>query len=504
MAIVNGEVRPDVRVSSVQSTGRTGERLAELSISRTASGWAAGQRQRIDALAWQQVVVLQPVALGVGENRVCVLFSGRFEHATYRVEGRSDRVGLSAVCDWSRQLDTPLEPVSAILTLGDALKALARAVGGFDAALLELDAMSHPVRFGRGEAPTAGDLLRMLVDRFGLIVRTHHVWDGRGVRTRVSIRSSRHGRIVWVQVPAVGNVIGERQVNESARAIKLSGQASAQVVESTFELVPGWDLSGEGEADNEYSKSISTDFDCVASVYRLWVLNEDGAFGAPVFDLSSLFDEGRPIVPQPLRFDPALALDATGQSVGVVVEYTVNDGISWHRYPGVVINRRERAAVYFDDDTLPADLFDAAKAGTARVRVTASLTSPLPTECVRWAGNPFVGEPVVSHHDFGDRFQFRRVDQSSKYAEEIASGQRASDACDDRLELEQWVARLSQIAGANGSAMQVDLSGLVIGLRVGDRLAVDVGEPRMALRKIELDWEQDRTRVWIERVGGRL
>jgi hypothetical protein len=197
--------------------------------------------------------------------------------------------------------------------------------------------------------------------------------------------------------------------------IRFIAEAAGPVVESTFALVGGWDAADEALADGEYSKSGSSDFEAVANVFRLWVLNEDGAFTAepfdrgPAFDLTTLFDDGRAIEPQPLRFGHALSQDAAGRSVGVVVEMSIDGGASWSRYPGTASVLSDRAGVYLADDALPAGFLAAVRGGVGKIRVTATLRNPLPLQSVRWRGNPFTGAFRTQRLKLGDAFGWRRV-----------------------------------------------------------------------------------------------
>lgn len=502
VVVVDGQLWPDVRLVSIEETGPSGERRAVLTTEHGVTGWNPGGCEQVGPLESRRLVVLQPVALSGGDHGMYVLFSGRVDRVGGRFDERADRLELYAKCDWSQHLVVPITGLPDEPTVGDAIETLRTAIEHVSVARLTADDLMQPLGLVTRSVKTAGELVRVLIDRHDLLVQHQHTWDGRRVHTTSSVIAAKHGRVAKFGAIGDGELVGSIRANGAIRAVKLIGLASAPIVESTFELKPGWDPVSEGQADGAYGKSTNPDFDEVASVYRLWVLNEDGVFGEPAYDLAALFNGDQPISPQALRFDNALTHDAMGKSVGVVVDHSIDEGGVWQRYPGMVVNRRDHAAVYIDDDELPLDYLNAARAGTARVRVTATLTSPLPTEVVRWAGNPFAGLYEARRLDLRDRFVWRRIDAASKYAADVKDGVRTSDARDDRADLDAWLARCARTASMGGTSGRVDLAGSVVGLRVGDRLGATVGEPVVAVSRIERDWARDRTRVHFEPIGG--
>jgi hypothetical protein len=297
----------------------------------------------------------------------------------------------------------------------------------------------------------------------------------------------------------------------SARPVKFVAEADAQVVESTFDLMPGWDASDQAGAESEYARSTSSDFDAVANVFRLWVLNEDGAFEGLTFDLTTFFDEGRAITPRAMRFEQALTRDSAGRSVGTPIEYSLDGGMSWSHWPGVAVVLRDRAGVSLDDDALPAGFLDAVRSGAGRIRITATLRSPLPQHRVRWRGNPFAGAFDERCVDVSDRFAWRRVAPTSKFADQVASGDRSADLVDDRAAMMTWLAQYAIESAATSGRATVSAVGPMLGLRVGDRLdqfagrAIDVTlvdpashAPAATLVKIQHRWDTSRSELLWE------
>jgi hypothetical protein len=260
--------------------------------------------------------------------------------------------------------------------------------------------------------------------------------------------------------------------------------AQPQIVESTFTLLPAWDPAHQNQPDAQYAKSTSSDFDSLANVFRLWLLNEDASLPAPAapFDLSSLFDEDRSIPPTPLPFRDCLTLDAAGRSVGIIIELSTDAGSTFTRYPAAARILPDRAGIYLDDDTLPPSLIAAVRLNHAHLRVTASLRSPLPTTAIRWRGNPFLG-PFATHHlDTRSAFHHRRVAPTSRFHPDHPAATllnppspNTADVADDRAALAAHLAHHASAAAASHPATTsqhtFDLPRLTLTHRPGDQLA---------------------------------
>jgi hypothetical protein len=214
-------------------------------------------------------------------------------------------------------------------------------------------------------------------------------------------------------------------------------------------------------------------------VYRLWVLNEDGRFSLPPFAAGPVFDvEGffgvAPLPPQPLRFLPCLTLDDRGVRRPVRVEVSCDGGNNWTVYGGVVCVATDRAAVYLDDGTLPPSLIAAGGTGSARLRVTAVLPSPVAVQEQRWQGNPFAGALPPRPLFLGNVFRFARVAPTSLHYAGIAAGELHAIQRDDTQALRQWLVRRMRreelAAGGGAGRGTLTLAGTWPLLRVGDRV----------------------------------
>ena len=340
-----------------------------------------------------------------------------------------------------------------------------------------------------------GDALEQVLAEGGLTIHRELATPLRGEEVRV-VHVASHGRTITlpsrVRIDASSQASPTR-MNRRSGAQHWVALAQGQVVEFTAELVAGWDPSLQDEADTTYEKSAGVGFAMVRDVFRLWALNEDGHFTAapfdrgPAFDLSTLF--GQRIELQRLTFESCLTIDPSGQRLEPIVEVSIDSGTTWSRYAGSIVIRSDRAAVYLDDTTLTAGLIDAARASTARVRVTASLRCPVPMSVERWTGNPFAGSAPDRVLQTGGAFEFSRVDDSSVHAIAVRSGALRAIESDSTMPMQRWLDAKVLGAASSESSSQISessmnetvsmrLSGALPWLRVGDRIALprDTGD----------------------------
>ncbi|HEX7009115.1 MAG TPA: hypothetical protein VF184_03980, partial [Phycisphaeraceae bacterium] len=330
---------------------------------------------------------------------------------------------------------------------------------------------------------SAGQVLRALLEPYGLLI-VRDLWrEGLTLLERRHVRPAGRGRPVWARWAQQGQPMSDAERVEAELPVEAAqmwvARGAGKVVESTFELVGGWDPMLEGQADEQYGRATSSDFATYANAYRRWVLNEDGAFTGPpynrgaAFDLNAFFDQTN-IRSQPLRFLDCLTLDDAASPRLPVVEVSTDSGLSWSQYPGKAAVLEHRAGVYLDDDTLPAAFLAAAKNGTAKVRVTASLRSPEPIEARRWRGNAFAGTQPARVFELGEAFAWRQVGAASIHAEAVQAGALEADQVDQRHALNVWlVNRLRQEderQTARSARGRITLSGAWALLRAGDRL----------------------------------
>ncbi len=374
---------------------------------------------------------------------------------------------------------------------------------------------------------SVGQALLRILEPHGLIVQRDITRESNRVIERRAVRPEGSGRVIrlgWAGGDHTwGQVVGVDADHRAKRSRQWVARDEGWRVESTFELVHGWDPSLEGQADSTYSKADNPQFNTYANVYRLWVLNEDGRFSGepynqgPAFDLETLF--GQAVAPaQPLRFLSNLTLDDTGSGKQPIVEASTDNGMNWKVYPGLVEVRADRAAVYLRDTVLDTEFLSAAQAGQARVRVTASLQSPEPVQVARWSGNPFAGEQPAEVLDAGEAFSFRRVASQSIHYAGVVNGTLDAEQADDTNAMDHWLINqmlLADVAGGGQRRVGVTLIGSWPWLRVGDRLinasgagvdgmgrAEAVGGGGGRVRSVRCTWSEGR--VSSGRGQGRL
>ena len=369
-------------------------------------------------------------------------------------------------------------------TLGTAL-ATVSALAGLELSLnwltAELRNLPLVQEIDLGQA--TGRVLRRILEPYGLVIQRDLVRESATVIERRSVRPAMHGRAVrlaWADdqrpLGQVLSVIADRPPQAAQPWIV---RAEGWLVESTFELVNGWDPALEGEPDSSYSKVDNGNFSTYANVFRLWALNEDGQFSNPpynqgdAYDLAAFFQHF-PIRPRLLRFLPALTLDDAGVRRSPIVEISTDNGSNWSVYPGSARVRTDRAAVYLDDTTLPSAFLAAAQLGIAKVRITASLRSPIPVEVLRWSGNPFAGTNPAKVFDLGDAFRFQRVAPGSIHFTSIQSGTIKADEINQTATMNNWLInrqrRADELVDDEAGKATLKLSGTWPLLRIGDRL----------------------------------
>lgn len=238
-------------------------------------------------------------------------------------------------------------------------------------------------------------------------------------------------------------------------------------------LTPGWDATLEGQPDTDYDHRQSTDFSRFGNVYRRWILNEDATQDAPVLDLAALF--GQPALPPTaLPFGRCLTLDDAGQSLPPIIEISTDAGVAWSRLTEPATLLHDRAGVVLDSITLPPAVLAAAKNSDLRVRITATLASPLPLSVQRWQGNPFadVGPDVILNASA--RFTVNRLLPGSLHDAAVRSGELAADLRDDTQPLADWLMhqldRDTQAAAQSTAQARLTLANARPEIRVGDRL----------------------------------
>jgi hypothetical protein len=327
-------------------------------------------------------------------------------------------------------------------------------------------------------AKSVSNMLRSLLESFGLVIQRDITRQGGTItelRTVRAISSGRPIRINWGDDDRpMGDALKVKADRPTPTARLWIARAGGWRVESTFDLVGGWDPALEGQPDDEYNKNKSSNFTTYADVYRRWVLNEDGFYtGAPynrgpAFDLTTFFG-GANVDPQPLAFQSNLTLDGFGSPLKPIVEMSTDSGLNWSVYPKSTSILDDRAGVYLSSVSLPANFLTAAKAGTARVRVTASLLSPLRVEIPRWHGNAFTSVLAPLVFDLSDRFRFQRVNKNSVHYTGVLTGTLAADEVDHSNPMLGWLVRRLGRHSRDGRAT-LELAGAWPLIRPGDCL----------------------------------
>jgi len=266
---------------------------------------------------------------------------------------------------------------------------------------------------------TAGDAILRAARRGGLSLRPME--EGRGI---VFYRPGRQGRVQSVRLQRAGSAMSLGGSNLWQGRIAFRRRPGRRPVtaigerkryEATFELCKGWDASLETSRWRDFVLTEICDSPGRADVYRKWVLNEhEGYCGSPwnlsAYDFTSISATDF-ASREPRRFLPCLSTDASGRSLGVVVEVRLSSEGHWQRWPGPVAVAEDECAVYLGGDSLPGEFLQAAVEGQAQVRVTATIQADAPLT-VEVPGDPNLAREVL---DCSDRCFWRKVHPGSAF-----------------------------------------------------------------------------------------
>lgn len=481
LVLVDGVPDPDLSVVAMTFEAPLDQREATLQI-------AGRLAQAPGSLAQSEITVAVPHRLSDGETRWQVLLSGRW-HEDDRDQSSGTDKSQRVIHD--RLADLLSEPIALLgpwlddeLPLDDVLSRFSALLDAELVLACEADLLATAVTSSSPQTDTIARRLQPVLSSLGLTLIQTRQLDGQAVRRSLAVLPKRSGRRVSLPWPddqgRGGSVVSVVVDRASSPPRAWVAQGDRPVVEDTFVLQAGWDPGLQGQPDSDYGRLTSSDFSLFGSVYRTWVLNEDGAYNDAPFNLGSAFDVGALFdqpgtIAQPIRFRSCLTRSSAGRRLLPVIESSTDSGASWSAYPGQAEVMTDRAGVLLTDDVLPGAILSAAKAGTLRLRVTATLISPNAIEETRWDGNPFAGPAPTRVVDFSDRFAWAYVAPTSIHRGAIDTGILDADTVDDRAAMRaELQAHIADQPGPEATA-RLDLIGAWTALRVGDRVADALG-----------------------------
>ena len=443
--------------------------------------------RRADFLG-DEITVALPHALSDGEVRWQVLLSGVIAEDDREQSARRERDERLVQDRFSMILEEPAALLGPWPDDGFTLKeVLARLSARIDAELViacDAELVATQVRSPSPQSNTIRSILLSAFASSGLALEQSLEFVRQQVCRAITVLPQRQGRRVSLPWPnsngrggSVVSVVVDRDPRPPRAWVARGGRP---VVEDTFVLHPGWVPSLQGQPDSDYGRLTSSDFTRFGSVYRSYVLNEDGAYSEAPFDVGSAFDVGALFnqpgtIQSPLRFGSCLTVNASGRRLGPVVESSTDSGATWSAYPGQATVMNDRAGVELIDDVLPSSILSAAKAGTLRIRVTASLTSPNRIKEHRWDGNPFAGPAPTRVLDYSEQFAWAYVAPTSIHRNAIEAGSLKAEAIDQRPALRQALqTHIAELPGPDASVV-LELAGAWSAFRPGDRVAEAIG-----------------------------
>jgi hypothetical protein len=359
-------------------------------------------------------------------------------------------------------------------TVADALGYLLATAVPADVQTQSLDDLNSLAGYiDLGELNIAGmtvlDALVRIAKRGGLAVRA----AGQGVGLIV-YRPGVAGRSMEVQLQQAGSTFSPAASNLCRsdvtilrrpwrKSVLAVGQAKRY--ESTFTLLPGWDRSLETTRWRDFVRSMSGDWERRCDVYRKWVLNEHGWYSAPPWNLATYdfaaISATDFCLPTPRQLLPCLSTNPNQQSLGVVVEVRTDPAKPWRQWRGSVWASRDECAVYFGEDALGGEYFQAVSQGTAQVRVTATIEADAKLQVLA-NGDPGCGMEVL---DLSARAAWRKVYAGSVFYRDAELGPPAER--DDTDLLTRSAARCQQ-SFAQCVQARLELGWIDTGFQVGD------------------------------------
>jgi hypothetical protein len=338
-----------------------------------------------------------------------------------------------------------------------SLAELAALAGGIDLGTLDITGL------------TAAEALTRIATRGGLELRS-----ARGGLGLEFYHPGMPGRKAAVALQPAGAAFSPSRTNlwkgqvvirrrPARRAVLVLG--AAKRYESTFAMAPGWDASLQTARWRDFVRSHCPNWTQRADVYRKWVLNEHGWYAVapwnlPIFDFSGVSAEDFG-VPRPRQLLPCLSCDRNGSSLGVVADVRCGANAPWRRWRGPLWVSTDECAIYLGGDGLPADFFQAAAAGVAAVRVTATveadvrLTAEVP-------GDPMQGKIVI---DAADRAKWNHVHSGSVFGGNPNLG--PPDERDDSAGLME-LAQRHAVVDSTATQAELTLGWVNVGYFVGD------------------------------------
>ena len=367
-------------------------------------------------------------------------------------------------------------------TLADAMAYLLAAYlpEGVEApALADLADLAGPVELPAMDVSgrSAYDVLASLAGHAGLRIRA-----GADAASLAFYRPGVDGPDRRVGLQPAGQALQLDQTNLHRADIQLTARPAAPTLlllgqpkryEVTFSLLPGWDPCVSVARWRDTVRSLSSDWLMYADVFRKWVLNEHGWYSGPPWNLATtsfaaISAADFPLsVPRPLG--PCLSTNAAGASLGIVLELRLSASQPWRRWRGPLWTSATQAAVYLGGDALPCDYFDAALAGTAQLRVTATVQADTRLS-LRIDGDESVPAQLVEIPRAG----WAAVSPASVFLGQ--SGLGAPAVCDDTPLLQAWADARGQLL-APACAASLELGWMDTSMAVGDRVERIAGRP---------------------------
>lgn len=366
------------------------------------------------------------------------------------------------------------DPLARAWTVADALAYLLAAYVPAQVQtqdLSELESLGGCVELGEMDVSgmKVGEAIQAVAHRAGLQLRAAR--EGAGL---VIYRPGADGRRFDVRLQPAGSTFsantsnlwrGDFHIRRRPWRKGLLALGQPKRYETTQMLQGGWNPAMQTNRWRDFVRSMSDSWPRRCDVFRKWVLNEHGWYNSSPWNLH--VPNLAAISPQdfrlngPRKFLPCISTNANQQSLGVVVESRLDAQDQWRQWRGPVWISRDECAIYLGGDALPGEFFQAALAGNAQVRVTATIEADMRIYA-KLDGDPGCGMDVI---DVSGRAAWRKVHSSSQFYNAPGLGKPGERS--DMPLLKRLLASVQQSSGKIVEA-DLDLAWIDMSCHVGD------------------------------------
>jgi len=302
-------------------------------------------------------------------------------------------------------------------------------------------------------------------------------------------------------------VVVNNSIGDSANQVTVYGDF--EEAEITINLFPAWPAAADALDEDELAKD-GTEYSSNMTAWRMWIANEAGDLDpatsrlgqtptVPDFgDIFTIATPHRRVMGEPLTYQSQDDIaDNRQQRRPIVVEYSIDGGTTWLAAEDswTIKLCPDQIGVYFDNKTIPSELY--AAGSSARVRVTGTIKGDYRVRGYAakqsWAVNGRTNELVLF---MPEKFQNRFRQSTGSYASVLTG---TADTRDDNTEAEDYAEKIRDQNHYAEVDCEFRLPGWHIEYKIGDLIT------KVAGREISVDAapETAPTRRYVQIVERR-